>query len=244
MALRNSPLYSGQQLIEDLYQQEVGRAVAVWKLGPKQRWFVVFEGPLRLTLDFSDEQLLWASQGAEPKGWLRKLGRDQLLRALFRTELRSEVRNDREHDLTPVETRLLSMVISSKEIHFEIGEDGTWCFLSPSWSSLTGNDLADTLSRPVYEFVHADDVKPLESVLEELFLKNAPGGEAALRIRTRSGEYRNFILTGEVRGCRNGNGSILVGGTLRDVTAGAHARHEAAVDEQIIAPFESAEPTH
>lgn len=230
MSPTSTPSKVGQDLIEDLYRSQVEAAPARWRLGPQGRWFVVFDGRLSLVLDFSDEQLLWATQGPEPQAWLRKLGHDQLMKALFRAEIRAETPTEREHDLSPLEARLLSMVSSATEVHYEIAESGVWRFLSPTWTVLTGNELGATLQRPAVGFTHPQDEKKLQTLLDELLVRNAPGRAQVVRFRCRTGEYRDFLMSGEIRGARQGSFPLSVGGTLLDITTSEHARREALAE--------------
>lgn len=229
MSNKTTPPPQGRRFVEELYRRECGPGVGIWRLGPGRRWFVNFGGMLRMTLDFSEEQLAWANEGEDEREWLTNVARTQLLRALFRVEFRADSTFSRDRDLTPGESRLLAMVLSSSEVHFEIAEDGTWAFLSPCWTVRTGHDLTVALGKSVEDYLHPEDLPHFQAFLKRLFQKQYPSSELTLRIRCESGEFHVFRMSGELRNSWSGT-TLLAGGVLSDITSEHYARREAEAD--------------
>jgi diguanylate cyclase (GGDEF)-like protein/PAS domain S-box-containing protein len=101
------------------------------------------------------------------------------------------------------EARYRTVVESVREVIFRLDAEGRWTLLNHAWEEITGHPVADSVGRPVLDFVNAEDLE-LHSMLAQPV------------VRGEVDEYRH-----EVR---------LVGTDGNDIWVEAHARpiHDAA----------------
>ncbi|NNL31208.1 MAG: PAS domain S-box protein, partial [Gemmatimonadetes bacterium] len=72
-----------------------------------------------------------------------------------------------------------------------IGFDGFFKLLNPAWTSVTGYDESELLSRPILDFVHPDDLKDSRSELAAVVAGRRSGG-FTVRCRMADGSHRLF----------------------------------------------------
>ncbi|MEA2577741.1 MAG: hypothetical protein QOD78_1329 [Chloroflexota bacterium] len=101
------------------------------------------------------------------------------------------------------EARYRTVVEGVREVIFRLDAEGRWALLNHAWEEITGHSVADSVGRPVLDFVNAEDLE-LHSMLAQPV------------VRGEVDEYRH-----EVR---------LVGTDGNDIWVEAHARpiHDAA----------------
>ncbi|HSJ09480.1 MAG TPA: PAS domain S-box protein, partial [Longimicrobiales bacterium] len=147
--------------------------------------------------------------------------RDALLGAQLRHQhLSNELRaRDREakQALDASEARYRSVVQSVREVIFRTIADGSFSFLNPAWTAITGFDVDGSIGRQIFDFVHEEDRAALRAQLEKLVAERTPYLRHEGRWRTRAGANRwiemrlqlEFSAEGEFEGTT---------GVLADVT--------------------------
>ena len=76
--------------------------------------------------------------------------RRRLERAVTRAQAAGEALRDSE-------ARYRTVVEDVREVIFRIDGEGRWALLNRAWEELTGHPVADSLGRPILDFVHPDD---------------------------------------------------------------------------------------
>ena len=115
------------------------------------------------------------------------------------------------------EERHRSVVEHLREVVFQTDLDDRWTFLNPSWESITGHPVAQTLGRPFLDFVEPEDHPAVLEARARLLSGEVTEARLQLRCLTRAGTHR------WVEACcslARGPGGAPRGraGTLTDVT--------------------------
>ncbi|MEA1938966.1 MAG: PAS domain S-box protein [Pseudomonadota bacterium] len=130
----------------------------------------------------------------------RLLERDQFARAL----------QDSEREFR-------SVLDSVSDVIFEADMAGALCFLNQAWFRLTGLDVIESLSIPLWDYVHEDDRADLERVVRRIHKGQTQHAHFEGRIVTREGNHR--LVDIHIRPHRTTrNAARLVVGTIKDVT--------------------------
>lgn len=111
------------------------------------------------------------------------------------------------------ERRFRELVNTIREVIFELDADGRLTFLNPAWRSALGFDVADSLGRPLLEFIDDDDRERAREAFASAMKAQAVPLE--VRIVTAAGQVRDFEI---VAGPINGSGPACLAGVLNDVT--------------------------
>ncbi len=69
--------------------------------------------------------------------------------AIQRARLYAEARQN-EH-------KYRSVVENLHEVIFQADATGAWTYLNPTWSQITGFAVADTLGKPLLDYIHVDE---------------------------------------------------------------------------------------
>lgn len=100
---------------------------------------------------------------------------------------------------------------------FQTDPTGNWSYLNPTWSRLTGFSTAESLGKPVWEFIHPDDQQGLQEALQNLVDQTSEEYHHELRYRTQSGE--DCWLAVHHQSLRSEDGKCIgTTGTLIDIT--------------------------
>jgi diguanylate cyclase (GGDEF)-like protein/PAS domain S-box-containing protein len=120
--------------------------------------------------------------------------------------------------LSDSEARYRTVVEDVREVIFRIDGQGRWSLLNRAWEELTGYHVAESLGKPILEFVHADDRENHTDLIQPVAAGVMNEYRHELRI---AGVYGQTIWV-EVRARPlHDEGGLFVGmsGTLTDVTA-------------------------
>ena len=189
-----------------------------WTRSPLDRWFAFLEGQRTLILDFSEAELGWAVQGTKSRHRLVEIAELRLQEARFRDGLLRQDPTLQRIQGCSEETRVLSMLLASHDVMFELSPELILQFVSPSWARITGYDVLDSLDHPLIDFVHEDDHQSLVEMLDSLRQGELLTGETELRILCHDNEWRSFQLSVERRYELDGVTVAAIYGSLHDIT--------------------------
>jgi PAS domain S-box-containing protein len=112
--------------------------------------------------------------------------------------------------------RYRSIIESVHDVIARTDAEGRWVFLSPSWETLTGFTVAESLGRSYAEFLHPED-RPQNDVAFEALLGEHPAAvRVPCRYRTRGGGYRHTEV--HVRLVMENGEPVGTTGIITDVT--------------------------
>jgi len=122
-----------------------------------------------------------------------------------------------EKSLRERERQYRSVVENVKEVIFQTNAAGTWTFLNPAWTDLTGFAVAESVGTNFLQYVHPND----QQLHQELWQSLLKGKEASclqeIRYLTNTGEYRWVEI--HAHPTQAANGSLTgISGIVRDVT--------------------------
>jgi len=115
------------------------------------------------------------------------------------------------------ETRYRTVVEGVREVIFRIDVDGRWSLLNRAWEELTGHPVAESLGRPITDFIHADD----RETHAELARQIAHGGwdEYTHELRFVGRDGKDIWVEAHTRPIDRSKGEFSgISGTLTDVT--------------------------
>jgi PAS domain S-box-containing protein len=99
-------------------------------------------------------------------------------------------RREAEQRLHASERRFRRMVENSWDVFATVSAEGVFEFISPSVSRVLGHDPADYVGRPMFEFVHPDDVMKLGEAFRDILSEPGKSMAVELRGRNAAGEWR------------------------------------------------------
>jgi diguanylate cyclase (GGDEF)-like protein/PAS domain S-box-containing protein len=141
-------------------------------------------------------------------------------------QLSHELRaTEREARLTiaATEAKYRAMVQHVREIIFTTDAEGRWTFLNPAWTGLTGFSSDDSLGRPFFEFVYAEEMDMVRSGFQQM-MAGVPFFRCEARWRTKGGAARLLELrmqtTEGPNGRLEGTSGVLAEVPPREVAAG------------------------
>jgi PAS domain S-box-containing protein len=88
------------------------------------------------------------------------------------------------------EQKYRSVMDTIQEVVFQLDKAGTWTFLNPAWSEITGFSVAETIGRFWDTYVYADDHALIRERLRPLLERQRTESHGELRFVTRSGDLR------------------------------------------------------
>ncbi len=141
--------------------------------------------------------------------------------AISRARLYAEARES--------EQRYRSVVENVAEVIFQTDCAGNWTFLSPAWTKITGYAVADSLGRPMVEFLHPDDRAACEESRAQLLSHQNTTCRCIVRLLTQERDLRWVEGRGHMRYAEDGSPQGLLG-TLTDITEQKQA--EAALQQE------------
>jgi len=122
-----------------------------------------------------------------------------------------------EKSLRERERQYRSVVENVKEVIFQTNAAGTWTFLNPAWTDLTGFAVAESVGTNFLQYVHPDD----QQLHQELWQSLLKGKEVSclqeIRYLTKTGESRWVEI--HAHPTQSANGSLTgISGIIRDIT--------------------------
>ena len=115
------------------------------------------------------------------------------------------------------ETRYRDVVESVRDAVVQTDLEGRWTYLNPAWEHLTGFSVAESVGRPIHEFVHPDDRGRHEGLFGPLVRGEVPFVQFETRYLTQSGGCRHVEVHVQLRR-DEGGAAVGMAGTLTDVT--------------------------
>ena len=114
--------------------------------------------------------------------------------------------------------RYRQMVESVNSVIFRLDAEGQLIFLNAAWKRLSGYEIAQSLGRPLIDFLHPDDREGARQKFGAIV--HTPAGQCVcqLRLRTRTGEMRWTELSGDVVSDTRDAGWSMAG-TIEDISA-------------------------
>ncbi|HEX4897043.1 MAG TPA: EAL domain-containing protein [Candidatus Limnocylindrales bacterium] len=119
--------------------------------------------------------------------------------------------------LSNSETRYRTVVEGVREVIFRIDGDGRWALLNRAWEELTGYPVAESLGRPITDFIHPDD----REIHAELARQIANGGwdEYTDELRFVGRDGKDIWVEAHTRPIDTSMGEFSgISGTLTNVT--------------------------
>jgi len=114
-------------------------------------------------------------------------------------------------------SREQALIHSARQVFFEIDREGTWTFLNPAWSKITGLSVDKTLKTLVFNYVYADDRQQIRTQLQRLIQGRLPRLQGEVRFLTSCGQYRWLEIDAQPLRDRQDQVESLIG-TLTDIT--------------------------
>lgn len=123
-----------------------------------------------------------------------------------------------ERALRESQARYRDVIESINEIIFRTDARGRLTFLNRAWQATVGHTPADSLGRPLTDFLHPDDRQAAREKIEALAGGARTELRCELRLRTASGEVRWIEATAR-RVADAADGQIGLTGTLDDISS-------------------------
>ncbi|MBO0348993.1 PAS domain S-box protein [Phormidium pseudopriestleyi FRX01] len=130
-----------------------------------------------------------------------------------------------------------SVVDNIKEVIFQTDATGSFTFLNPAWTEITGFEIDQTLGTPWLNYIQENDIPLFSQYLETLIAGEQQNPQTEMRYRTQTGDHRWI----EVFARRNQNQAheiTGISGTLNDITDRKQAESEKT---QLIATLQESE---
>jgi diguanylate cyclase (GGDEF)-like protein/PAS domain S-box-containing protein len=168
----------------------------------------VTPGMLKVRVDghymVADEESLLLLQVSELLHERDALAETQLRHHQLSGELRSRDRELRLA-LAASESRYRALVQAVSDVVLTTDIEGRWTSLNPAWTAATGLGVDESVGRPLYEFLHADDRDVVRARFEQI-MAGVPCVQQEARLRTAEGGHRSVDLRLEVS--RTADGEI------------------------------------
>ena len=126
-------------------------------------------------------------------------------------------RKEMDSSLRESEARYRSVVENVRDVIFQLDVSGCWTFLNLAWEDVSGYAVSESLGRPFFDFVSADDGSDLHEPFASLLTH--PDGEWRCELRCRSKDGSLRWLDAYMRVNADADGDIVsVSGTLGDIS--------------------------
>ncbi|MBX3668449.1 MAG: PAS domain S-box protein [Rhodocyclaceae bacterium] len=139
-------------------------------------------------------------------------------RKLYTAYLRDITERKRaERSLAESEHRYRSVVENLQEIVFQTDRDACWTFLNPAWEEVSQYGCAESLGRPLLDFIGADDHAALQRMFAALAHGEQESASMEVRLSARDGSLRWLEMFARV--LRDENGALTgFAGSAMDVS--------------------------
>ncbi|CAN5721584.1 hypothetical protein BH23GEM9_BH23GEM9_12740 [soil metagenome] len=174
---------------------------------------------LRIRLDghyvLADDETVLLAQVDQLLHEHDELADAQLRQHQLSHEMRSRDREMRAA-LAASEARYRTLVQTVRDVVFTTDTAGRWTSLNPAWTAVTGFNIDDSLGRPLFDYVHAEDADDVRAQFERI-LEGAPYAHQEVRWRTRQDSHR--VVEIRLQAVQTADGAVDgVAGLLADVT--------------------------
>ncbi|MDD5329947.1 MAG: PAS domain S-box protein [Sulfuricella sp.] len=132
-------------------------------------------------------------------------------------------RKEVESALQRSEEEYRSVVEGVTQVIFRSDAQGRLTFLNPAWSELTGYSVESSLSRPIRDFVLADDRRRAGKLFQAVGEGASEIVQGEFRLAGRDGTGRWLSL--HARALRDGGGVAGIAGVLTDIDAQKNAQN-------------------
>ncbi|MCE6987727.1 PAS domain-containing hybrid sensor histidine kinase/response regulator [Dyadobacter sp. CY323] len=123
---------------------------------------------------------------------------------------------------TMVEGDLSVLVSNMQDVLFTISREGVFTYISPSWTSVYGYSLAETLGQSFTQFIHPEDIEVCSEALRVTVETGQPvSGGVEHRIRHKNG---NWSWSNTAANIDPGSGRIIL--TSHDITELRNSREK------------------
>jgi PAS domain S-box-containing protein len=135
--------------------------------------------------------------------------------AIFGKDVTQIIKN--EEQIIESERKYKTVVESVNDIVFQTDTEANWTFLNKSWERVFGYTVAESLGKPLYQYLHPDDVQRNIELLEPLVTKKKSYCDHEIRYISKSGEILTIKVFAVI--LYNKTGEIIgTSGTLQDIT--------------------------
>ncbi len=135
--------------------------------------------------------------------------------AVIARDISERIRGERS--IRASEQRFRRVVENLQEVLFETDLTGTWTYLNPAWTGVTGFTVEESLGRDAIDFVHSDDCEAYRRRFGPLLRRQKELSRFEIRCRTKGGAARWIEV--HARRTEDGDGRpVGTSGTLRDIT--------------------------
>ena len=109
------------------------------------------------------------------------------------------------------------VVESVNDVVFETDATGKWTFLNSSWERVMEYDVAESLGKPFFDFLHPEDVKQNEELFAPLINREKTYCSHQIRYISKSGKIK-FIKVYATLILSDDDSILGTAGTLQDIT--------------------------
>jgi PAS domain S-box-containing protein len=167
--------------------------------------------------------------GAAQKRQLRVTSMaDSLERANRELKNRIGERDQIAETLRNNEREFRAIIDRVSDVIFETNALGAMAYVNASWTFLTGFDIRDTLTKSLFDFIHEDDRKNLQSHLNQTMAGEDSLRKYEVRVLRKAGGFR-LVEIGLRSLRRTGFATVRVVGTMTDISE--RRRQEAQLRE-------------
>ncbi|HEY9638051.1 MAG TPA: ATP-binding protein [Coleofasciculaceae cyanobacterium] len=128
-----------------------------------------------------------------------------------------------EKALRESEKKYRSVVENVKEVIFQTDATGSWTFLNPAWTNLTGFTVEESLGTNFLNYVHCDDQQRQQQLWQSLIRDQKGSCRYEMRYLTKAGECRWIEVHGHPTLVTDG-AVTGISGMLRDITERVYAQ--------------------
>lgn len=108
-------------------------------------------------------------------------------------------------------------VENANDIVYTLATDGTFTYVSPTWTELLEHDVNEIVGRPFEIFVHSEDIPACRAFMTKIIQTGEKQADVEYRVRHKNGEWRWH--TTNAAPVRDADGNIITYmGIARDIT--------------------------
>lgn len=131
--------------------------------------------------------------------------------------------NDLQKVLKLEENHFQIVEANSKEIFYELDENGTIIYVSKNWKTFLGYEVDEVIGRNNASFLHPEDLGKILDFLEDMIVTGNSKNEITYRVLHKEGYY---VWHASSVSLSEKDGKIIYIGNCRDITEYIEARHK------------------
>lgn len=131
--------------------------------------------------------------------------------------------NDLQKVLKLEENHFQIVEANSKEILYELDENGTIIYVSKNWKTFLGYEVDEVIGRNNASFLHPEDLGKILDFLEDMIVTGNSKNEITYRVLHKEGYY---VWHASSVSLSEKDGKIIYIGNCRDITEYIEARHK------------------